>query len=358
LFTSQDSIAWTAELPGTGLSSPIVVGDRVIVTAASGYQQDHLHVLCFSASDGALLWERQFWATGRTMCHEKSRVAASSPASDGRRIFATFSTNDVASLDLDGNLLWYRGLTHDYPNASNSLGMASSPVVVGHTLVMQIEGDADSFAIGLDADNGLRRWKIDRPRLANWTSPVACRSGGQELILLQSARGATAVDPETGATEWSYTEGAANIASSAASGELVYIPSNGITAVRPYQGGDTPEIVWRSNRLSPATASPLVHQGRIYTINSAGVLACADAESGEPQWNLRLKGPFSSSPIAAGERLYAFNENGLAQVVSLRKPGALIFEHNLGEGILCTPALAGDALYVRSDNHLWKIARE
>ena len=35
----------------------------------------------------------------------------------------------VACLDRDGNLLWYRGLTYEYPKASNSLGMSSSPVI-------------------------------------------------------------------------------------------------------------------------------------------------------------------------------------------------------------------------------------
>ena len=46
-------------LPGRGLSSPIVVGDKVVVTCNSGFQQDRLHVLCFDAARGTKLWERQ-----------------------------------------------------------------------------------------------------------------------------------------------------------------------------------------------------------------------------------------------------------------------------------------------------------
>jgi hypothetical protein len=139
-----ESIAWTADLPGRGLSGPIVVGDQVILTASSGFNQDRLHVLSFSAKTGELNWERQFWATGRTMCHPKMCNATPTSASDGQRIFAFFSSNDLACLDLEGNLLWFRGLTHDYPNASNSLGMSSSPVVVGDTLVVQVENDSQS----------------------------------------------------------------------------------------------------------------------------------------------------------------------------------------------------------------------
>lgn len=106
---TKPEIAWSAALPGRGLSSPIIIGNQVIVTASSGYRQDRLHVLSFDAADGRLQWERQFWATGRTASHPKSCNAAPSPASDGERIFAFYSSNDLACLDLEGNLLWYRG---------------------------------------------------------------------------------------------------------------------------------------------------------------------------------------------------------------------------------------------------------
>src|SRR4030095_14642321 len=56
-----NSIAWAADLPGRGLSSPIIIGDRVFVTCSSGPKQDRLHVICFNAKDGTKRWERQFW---------------------------------------------------------------------------------------------------------------------------------------------------------------------------------------------------------------------------------------------------------------------------------------------------------
>ncbi|MBN8281413.1 MAG: PQQ-binding-like beta-propeller repeat protein [Gammaproteobacteria bacterium] len=170
LPTSLDprkSVRWSVDLPGRGLSSPIVVGDRVLVTASSGAKQSRLHVMCFSAVDGSLLWERQFFATGRTMCHEKTAVAANSPASDGRHVFALFSSNDLVALDLDGNLLWLRALSLDYPNVSNSLGMSSSLVVTDGTVVAQVENDTQPLALGLDALTGVNRWKLERPKMAN-----------------------------------------------------------------------------------------------------------------------------------------------------------------------------------------------
>jgi hypothetical protein len=54
--------------------------------------------------------------------------------------------------------------------------------------------------------------------------------------------------------------------------------------------------------------------------------------------------------------LYVFNEKGLGQVIDLNKPeGELTSEIDLGETILCTPAIAQRALFVRSDAHVWKL---
>ncbi|HUR46624.1 MAG TPA: PQQ-binding-like beta-propeller repeat protein, partial [Candidatus Saccharimonadales bacterium] len=97
----QGSSNWKTELPGRGLSSPIIVGERVFVSCSSGLKQQRLHLICLNARDGSRLWERQFWATGRTMCHDKTSVAAPTPASDGKSVVAIFSSSDVACLDLE-----------------------------------------------------------------------------------------------------------------------------------------------------------------------------------------------------------------------------------------------------------------
>src|SRR5215204_125135 len=111
----QPKIDWSASLPGRGLASPIVIGSKVFVACASGPQQDRLHLICFNEADGAKLWERQLQATGRTMSHPKTSIAAGTPCSDGKCVYALWSSNDLAAFDLDGNLQWLRGLTADYP---------------------------------------------------------------------------------------------------------------------------------------------------------------------------------------------------------------------------------------------------
>jgi hypothetical protein len=87
------------------------------------------------------------------------------------------------------------------------------------------------------------------------------------------------------------------------------------------------------------------------------VLIAADAKTGHVDWRLRLTGTFYASPIVAGQRMYFFNDAGLGEMVELGKErGRIAGQHDFKEGILGTPALVDKAIYVRSDEHLWKIA--
>lgn len=355
---TAEAIAWKVSLPGRGLSSPVIVGDRLFLTAASGPDQKQLHILCFDRNTGEALWERRFWATGRTMAHQKTNVAAPSPASDGERIYALYSSNDLICVDLDGNLIWMRGLTLDYPNASNSLGMASSPIVVGDTLVAQIENDSESFAAGFDLLTGENKWKMDRPKAANWTSPTVLTLDGEEIVALQSSKGVIGVVPATGSPVFEFSNGASTIPSSVALGDRLYVPSNGLTALKIAGDGGEPERLWNESTQRPGTASPLLIGDTLYLLNNAGVLTAANKDTGERLWRVRLKGPFSGSPVAGDSGfLYLFNEAGIGQAVALNgDEGQVVSEVELGETVLSTPSLSDGAIYIRSDAHLWKIA--
>ena len=348
-------IAWTAELPGRGLSSPIVVGDKVFVTCSSGPEQASLHVFCFDAKSGKKQWERVMRATGRTMSHNKTCVAAPTPCSDGKRVFAQYSSNDLFAFDLAGNLLWLRGLTYDYSNASNSLGMSQSPSVIGGTLVVQSENDSESFAAGIDVATGVNKWKIDRPKAANWSSAIHWQAGGAKpVVALQSSKGLLGIEPDSGAQVWNYEDGASTIPSSAIGANAIYAVSHGITALQPE--GKSVSQLWRNEKLNPGTPSPLVLGEHIYVVNGAGVLIKAAIKDGEELWKLRLKGPFSGSPVAAGNHIYIASERGDFQVVdTTTKEGSITQTIPLKESILSTPAISNGAVYVRSDGKLWKL---
>ena len=354
---TNENISWRADLPGRGLSCPIIVGDRIFLTCCTGFRQDRLHVLCLGTENGDVQWERQIWATGRAMTHPSISTAAPTPVSDGERVYVYFSTNDVACFDLDGNLQWFRGLMLEFPNASNSLGLAASPLVLDGTLVVPIENETQSVALGLDAETGETRWKLDRPKSGNWTSPIAIPlEHGKFAVALQSSSMLTVHEAASGEELWRYEQGCSTQPSSVTHQQVVYLPSGGLTALKYTPGAAT--VLWQNARLGASTSTPLVHQDRIFTV-SGSILKCAEAETGRILSQLRLKGSFSASPVTADGHIYLFNSDGLGHVVEL-KGNKLnrIGGGDLAETILSSPAIAGGALYVRSDSHLWKISED
>jgi len=354
-FSNEARGAWKTKIPGRGLSSPIVVRDKVFLSASSGAKQEILHVFCFSGRTGQILWERKFLATGRTICHEKTCVAASTMTSDGSKVVAQFSSNDLFCLNLSGDLIWLRGLTYDFPNAANGLGMSSSPLITNGVLLAQVENDAYSFSIGMNMNNGETLWKKDRPRAANWSSPALFGNGHNKNIILQSKEGVTVINPKNGQELYTFSEGASTIPSTTPAGNILLVPSNGMTALKIHTDQEKIERLWNDNKLGPGTGSPAISKDRFLVINKANVLTCARIETGEILWRMRIKGPSSGSPIATDSHLYFFNEEGLGQVIKISdNEGKVETSISLGETILCTPAISGNTLYVRSDNYLWK----
>jgi outer membrane protein assembly factor BamB len=354
---SDTSVAWKTALAGEAVCGPIVVGGRVITTASSGGREDRLHVFCLDSATGQTHWERQFWATGRPFCHPTSAIAAPTPACDGKYIYAFYSTNDLVCLDLEGNLRWLRGLTFDYPSAANDVGMAASPLVVGDTVVVQVESLGDSFAAGIDTATGATRWRIPRPKMMNWTSPTLLSAEpGQELVLLPSAQGIAAVRPKTGEIAWSVEEPCNVIPSPAVDGELIVVPGSQLFAIRASQASAAQPIVWRQPKLSPSSGSPVVSGGRVYSIKGT-ILACGNSADGEHLWDQRLKGTgFWATPVLAQSLLYTVSSDGLLQVVDVsgERP-KVVSEYDFAEPVLGSPAIASGAVYVRSEKRLWKL---
>lgn len=351
-----ENIAWSLKMPGRGVCGPIIVDGKVIATSSSGNDNKQLHVWCVDDASGEVVWKHNFLATGRSLCHPLSSMAAPTPASDGELIFAFFSSNDLICLDLDGNIRWMRGLTLEYPNAFDDRGMAASPIVVGDTVVVQVECQGDSFAAGFNKQTGEQLWQIPLTTTTSWNSPTVLPGtgpDGKDLVLLQSTRQVMALDARTGEAQWTHDGRGGQIPSATVSGEVAFVPAGGLTAMK---AGD---ILWQQNRLAPQNASPVVHGGKVFVIRRS-ILACGDAETGDVNWQHRLPSQQQiwATPVLAGDKLVVVDLAGKAHVVGVGGDEAEELGTNeFGEEVLGSPAVAGDALYVRGVTHLWKIAK-
>jgi len=361
-WSQTENVRWKTDLPGRGLSCPVIAGGKVYVTACSGFQQTRLHVLCYEATTGNKLWERQFWATGNTMCNDKTCMAAPTPVSDGERIYALFACGDLAAFDANGNLLWYRSLGRDYPALGNNVGMAASPVLCKDVLILPMVNPGDSFVAGLDKYSGRNLWKSERPRDLNWVTPLVVNENGMSEVLFQSARGLTACDPETGRVRWSFTaQKLSEVPSPVQANGLLLVGAGGVLALRPGSETSSASVVWQTGKLASGYSSPLFYEGRVYAVNTAGVLNCADATNGKILWQERLKGKgnqYWASPVVADGKLYAVDEGGTTTVVQIGAQPVVLASNPLNETILATPAISGGAIYLRSDQHLYCIAEK
>jgi outer membrane protein assembly factor BamB len=353
----DQNIRWKVALPGRGVSSPVIMGGRAFLTASSGFRDRRLHVLCFDASSGKQLWERQLAPTGGTTCNPKTCMAAPTPVADSKAVYALFATGDLAAFDHQGNLLWYRSLVGDYPDVGSQVGMAASPVLAGNTLLVPMENPGDSFAAGIDVRTGQNRWRAPRVKDINWVTPTVADIQGQPCALFQTTQEVTAYEPDTGKVRWSFSaEPTSQVPSPIVHKDRIYVAAgNQYLALRPNPTG-APEVVWRSNKMGLHYASPVYYQDHIYGLTGIG-LSCLDAADGKQLWAERARGMFWASPIVISGKVYVVNEEGLTVVIQAGDKPKVLARNTLKDTILATPAVADGALYLRSDHYLYCIAR-
>jgi outer membrane protein assembly factor BamB len=359
----KENLLWKAELPGRGLSNPVIAGGRIFLTACSGPEQKREHVLCFDARTGKQLWERQLSATGTTLCHPMTCMAAPTPVTDGEHVYALFATGDLVCYAKDGELAWYRSLVGDYPTIGNNVGLAVSPVLHNGMLIVCLENVGESFVAGIDARTGQNRWRLDRPRGINWVTPLLIKNAGRAEVLVQGPGDLTAHDPLTGKKHWSLTgQSLSSTATPVWADGKIFTAGGKFLAVRPGSETEKPVVAWESPKLRTSYCSPLVYRGRVYTLSGDGMVNCADAANGKALWSQRPETPngekYWASPFAAEGRLYIVSQKGTTTVLKLGKTPEVLAVNELHDTILASPVASGGALFLRSDKYLYCLAEK
>jgi outer membrane protein assembly factor BamB len=363
-------VAWTVDLPGKGASSPIVARDRIYLTSQT---EDHgLHVLALEAKSGRLVWDRGL-TKGNAKAHSLHNMATPTAIASGGHIWVVFGTGDVGCLDRDGKVLWHRALGTEYGPYRANHGYGSSPLLLGDRLFVARMHQGASFLLALDSKTGKTLWKTDRDLGAreeandSYSSPLPLRESGHASVVLSGAEAVTSYDPATGAERWRFggikvdhPYGRTIAGATAADGVVVTVASGfqnrGYTlAIR---GGGTGDVtathrLWSVNKFAPDCPTPVIDQGRVFTIRDDGMASCLDLKTGESLWQERLfTDNVKVSPVAAERRIYFTSGQGNCVVVKSAPKLEILARNEWKEETLSTPALSEGRIYLRTGNHL------
>jgi len=195
-FGARRNIEWKTNVP-PGLSSPVVSGNRVFLTAV---EDEKLLTLCFDRETGEELWRRECPRPRIEKLDNRNHAAAPSAAADGANVYIFFGDFGLISYDFDGNELWRLPLGP----FDNSYGMGASPIVVDDLVVLVCDQRKDSFIIAVDKTTGKPRWRRERPEaISGHSTPVVYETGkGRKQILAPGSFRMDAYAAKTGKIKW------------------------------------------------------------------------------------------------------------------------------------------------------------
>jgi outer membrane protein assembly factor BamB len=382
-WSASSNVAWRTALPGPGHSSPIVWADRIFLTAfrrqeggswsltrsvagmiARGVSVNgQLLVLSLDRRSGKVLWERPVAAPAIEEIHPTNSPASPTPVTDGTHVFAYFGSFGLVAFDFNGNKVWEKRLG-PFPN---EWGSASSPILHGSALILNVDTDGEDFLLAVDKTSGRTMWQTKRLATRAWPVPVIWNVNGQDQIVVSGSERVIAYDPATGSEIWR-VDGLSTWVSPTpviAHG-LLYVTSSGqggnvTMAIRPGGRGNitATHIAWQNARAATYISSPVVVGDYLFTVRNGGVVTCLNAKTGQLVWQERVRGggDYYASPVAVEGRIYVTSEDGVVSVVAAKPVFELLGSSDLGERTMASPAVSQGQMFVRTDTHLWAVGR-
>ena len=351
-WSTTRNVEWAADIPGVGWSSPIVWGNRVFLTAATGpedmkgpslgtdfsnnyiaelraqglppeevnrrlYARDRelpeevvigLGIYCLDLETGALLWEREIYRGhplgGR---HRKNSYASETPVTDGERIYAYFTHHGLFAFDLEGNPAWEAPLPA-LPTVRD-FGTGASPALHGDHLYVLNDNEESGFLAAFDKRTGEERWRTDREiterRKTGWSTPLVWENETRSEIVTVGPgvvisydlagnplwrMGRTAGSPIQSPFAWG---GRLFVSAGASGGQyrpLAAIRPGGAGDITPPEGSRSSEHVVWYDRIAGGTylPTPVIYDEALYLLYSRGIFARYDVDTGERVYRSRI----------------------------------------------------------------------
>jgi len=391
-WSETENVAWKKELPGFGLATPVIWGDKLFVLTAVETEREaekpvevdsgrawakpktatHVHrfsVMALDRKTGETLWEKvAIEKVPHETTHGDASWASASPVTDGEVLAASFGSAGIFVYDLNGNLKWRTDLGD--MRTRNGFGEGSSPALVGDALIVNWDHEDDSFIVALNKNDGKELWRAARDEPTSWSTPVAVEDGGRTLIVVSATNHVRAYDLADGSEVWRCSGMTLNaIPSPIVAGDTIYVASgfrgNAALAI-DFRGakGDisgSERVRWSVDRDTPYVPTPLLYQGGLYYLKSnRGILTRVDASSGAvdfgPERLEDVDGVYAS-PVGANGYVYVVGRRGATAVLKAGKSFEVAAVNKLDDRFDASPAIAGDALYLRGHQKLYCIGK-
>lgn len=374
-WSNSQNIVWKTPLPGAGASSPVVFGDRIYLTAYTGFfvpgesggDKNNLkrHLLAIDRKNGKIVWDKAVPAK----LPEEDQIrdhgfAANTPAVDAERVYVFFGKSGVFAFDHSGKQLWQT----DVGSKTHGWGTSASPVLYKDLVFINASVESGSL-VALDRKTGKERWRANGIR-ESWNTPVVMTadSGRHELIVARQGD-VLAFNPDTGEPLWSCKTdiGWYMVPSIVAQDGIVYClggrSGTAGLAVRAGGRGDVTQThrLWTSTKGSNVT-SPVFLDGHLYWAHeSRGVAYCAKGETGEVVYEQRLDraGQVYASALLADGKLYYLTRDGRTFVLAAKPTFEQLAVNELSDGGVfnASPAVDGNRLLIRSDKFLYCLGK-
>lgn len=386
-WSKEQNVAWRTPLPGKGHSSPAVMGNRVFLTTdtegepvpgkvvpkhtamgrpfrnpdSRGADLKHtLKVHCFDAASGKQLWETVVH-DGEVYdeVHAWSNYASATPFTDGKAVYASFGAEGFFKLDFKtGKILWKADL-----GKIDTVGLGYGPSPVLHEDKVIVLADQDSgeksFVAALSAADGKVVWRTPRTMANTWTTPVIVN--GQ--LIVNASDFVVSYDPRTGKENWRAPGPGGFIVHTLVAGDgMVYAsagyPVKKTVAIRMNPAPGEERIAWSYTKGTSYIPSPLLYNGLLYLMSDSGMLTCLDAKTGEPKYEgkrVPKPGKFNSTMVAFDGKVLMTSEEGDTYFIKAGPEFEVLSTGSLGEPVVASLALAGDSIYIRSYNALYRV---
>ncbi|TVQ02208.1 MAG: pyrrolo-quinoline quinone [Planctomycetaceae bacterium] len=379
-WSAGEGIVWKLADPGVGSSTPILQGDRVLMTSGVDHQN---RLLCIDATSGSQIWSARL-GTDRGGKHRKASGANSSAVTDGTLTFAYFRSGDLGCVDTDGNVRWQKNLQDSFGEDTLWWDLGTSPILTDNAVVVAVMQSGPSYLVAFDKQTGKLLWRTDRmldaPEEAahSYSTPVRVQIGDTRAIAVLGADHLT-LHAESDGRELARVGGFnptgqrffRSIASPAVSGEMILCPyarGSTLTGIRLpdlLAGKGEAAVAWFRDDLGSDVPTPAALDGSFFVCTDKGEAVCLDAETGKTRWQVSLprsRHAYSSSPLVAGAHLYLTREDATTFVVgpiSSAQP-QLVATNQVDDDSLNTVASlvpVGADLLLRSRQFLYRITR-